>query len=356
MIRKFNLFFIFLFLFTKIFSQTGGTSTYSFLELTNSARVAAMGGNLNSVNDNDLNLTYHNPALLTAEMDQTLVLNYVNYFAGINYGYVSYARNIKNFGVFAGGIQYINYGKFIEADDKGIVTGEFNASEFALSLTYSHPINELFTVGATIKPVISTLENYTSLGISADFGALYNSPEKLFSAALVVKNLGTQLKSYTSETDNLPLNVQIGISQKLKHAPLRFSIIADHLEKPDLSYTIENNDSDLDLLTGEETSESAIDKIADGVMRHIIIGLEFMPVENLYLRAGYNYRRRQEMIIETRTAMSGFSWGFGLKISKFHINYGRATYHLAGASDHISISTNLESFYKRHESISSSEY
>ena len=65
------------------------------------------------------------------------------------------------------------------------------------------------------------------------------------------------------------------------------------------------------------------------------------------LRFGYNYKRRQEMKIDTKTAMAGFSWGFGLKISKFHISYGRATYHLAGASNHFSISTNLNELNKK---------
>ena len=40
----------------------------------------------------------------------------------------------------------------------------------------------------------------------------------------------------------------------------------------------------------------------------------------------------------------GFSWGFGIRISKFHLNYGRASYHLAGASNHFSITTDLSSF------------
>jgi hypothetical protein len=315
-------------------AQIGGTHTYSFLDLVNSARVASMGGNINAINDNDLNLVAHNPALLSPDMSQSLVLNYVNYFTDVNYG-----------GMFAAGIQYINYGKFIEADDKGIITGEFKASEYAIHLTYSRPIDSLFSFGVNIKPIISNLEKYSSFGIAGDFGVLYTNRDKLFSAALVVKNLGIQLKGYTSERESLPLNIQLGISQKFRHAPLRFSIIADHLETLDLTY--EKPEDESDPLFEEEESESAIDKIADQIMRHIIIGAEFSPLENLYIRAGYNYRRRKEMIVDSKTGMVGFSWGFGVKISKFHISYGRATYHLAGASDHFSISTNLESFYKR---------
>jgi hypothetical protein len=144
----------------------------------------------------------------------------------------------------------------------------------------------------------------------------------------------------------MPFNIQLGFSQKLKHAPLRISVTLDHLNKWDLTYDKPEEESSLDPLSGEEQSESGLDKFADQFMRHIIIGLEFNPLENFYVRAGYNYRRRQEMIIETKTSTIGFSWGFGIKISKFHLSYGRATYHLAGASDHFSITTNLDSFGK----------
>ncbi|MEE4292301.1 MAG: type IX secretion system protein PorQ, partial [Cycloclasticus sp.] len=211
---------------------------------------------------------------------------------------------------------------------------------------YSQAIDSNFRVGVNVKPIISTLEKYTSLGISADLGVVYNKPQSLFTAALVVKNLGTQLKKYTNEKESLPFNIQLGISQKLKHAPFLFSITFDHLEKWDLTYEVPKDESILDPFTEEEVSESGIDKLADQFMRHVLIGVEFNPINNFYVRAGYNYRRRQEMLIESKTSTIGFSWGFGVKISKFYLSYGRATYHLAGASDHFSISTNLESFKK----------
>ena len=315
----------------QLFGQIGGTHTYDFLNLINSARVASFGGDVIAINDNDYNLTYHNPALLNPNMNQELALNYVNYFTDVNYGYASYASNISNYGVFSGGIHYINYGKFIAADEKGIITGEFKAAEYAINLIYSRAIDSSFRVGVNVKPIISTLEKYSSYGIAADFGVVYNKPNSLFTAALVIKNVGTQLKAYTDQRESLPFNIQLGISQKLKHAPFLFTITFDHLETWDLTY---------------DEPQSTIDKIADQFMRHVILGIEFNPINNFYVRAGYNYRRRQEMLIESKTSTIGFSWGFGVKISKFHINYGRATYHLAGASDHFSISTNLNSFKK----------
>ncbi len=345
---KKSLFILFIFVFSiQLNAQIGGTHTYDFLNLINSARVASLGGDVIAINDNDFNLSYHNPALLNPEMNHDMVLNYVNYFTDINYGYAAYATNIKDYGIFSGGIEYINYGKFIAADEKGIVTGEFKAAEYAINLIYSRAIDSTFRVGVNVKPIISTLEKYTSLGLAADFGIIYNKPRSLFTAALVVKNLGTQLKGYTDERESLPFNIQLGISQKLKHAPLLFSVTYDHLEQWDLTYTKTEEVSSLDPLSGQEPTQSSIDKIADQFMRHIILGVEFNPIKNFYIRGGYNYRRRQEMLIESKTSTIGFSWGFGIKISKFYLSYGRATYHLAGASDHFSISTNLDSFRKK---------
>lgn len=323
-------------------AQIGGTHTYDFLNLIHSARVSALGGDVIAINDDDINLTYHNPALLTPEMNQNIVLNYVNYFTDINYGYAAYATTIKGKGIFSAGINYINYGNFIAADEKGIVTGEFKAAEYAFNLIYSKSIDSSFRLGVNVKPILSTLEKYTSFGIVADFGLVYQKPNSLFTAALAVKNIGSQLKTYTNQRESMPFNIQLGISQKLRHAPLRFSITLDHLEKWDLTYEKPEEES-LEGFTDEE-SQSGIDKIADQFMRHVIIGVEFNPINNLYVRAGYNYRRRQEMLIESKTSTIGFSWGFGVKISKFYLSYGRATYHLAGASDHFSISTNLDSF------------
>ncbi|NJK97431.1 MAG: hypothetical protein HC905_23220 [Bacteroidales bacterium] len=79
-------------------------------------------------------------------------------------------------------------------------------------------------------------------------------------------------------------------------------------------------------------------------MRHIILGVEFNPTRNFFVRAGYNYQRRKEMTLTSKTGLVGFSLGFGIKISKITIDYGRSAYHLAGASNHFSLSINLDDF------------
>ena len=329
--------------------QVGGKA-FQFLEMTNSARIAALGGKSVSVYDNDLNIAYYNPSILSEGMSNHVVLNYVNYFAGINYGYASYAKSINKIGNFAAGIHYQNYGTFTGADADGNRTSDFHAAEYAFSLIYSRKIDSLIHFGVNLKPLYSNLETYSSFAIAFDAGITYHNPDKLFTASMVVRNLGTQLSTYYAdgEYESMPFDIAIGISQGLKHAPFNFYIIADHLEKFDLAYvTQEDEQKKLNAFTGDENKENKFDATMDKVMRHFIFGTELSITRNFILRFGYNYRRRQEMKIDTKPGTIGFSWGLGIKISKFHFSYGRSAFHLAGSPNYFSLGMNLSEFYRR---------
>lgn len=101
-------------------------------------------------------------------MNNTLSVNYAKYLAGIGFGYGTYARDLGKFGMAAIGIQFVDYGQFVAADETGLITGSFSASDYALSLTWTKTFANNFTVGASLKPIYSHLENYISFGIAAD--------------------------------------------------------------------------------------------------------------------------------------------------------------------------------------------
>lgn len=335
----------FLFYSFLLTAQSGGNNTYDFLNLTNSARVASLGGQQISLADGDLDMVFHNPSLLSKEMDNHIVLNYINYFAEINYGYVSMARNFEKPYTIAAGIHYIYYGEMIQADESGYKKGTFRAADYALNLYYARPIiDSLLFFGINLKPLFSDYENYNSIGIATDIGLSYINTEHLFTAALVVKNIGFQIKKYYPEhpREPLPFEIQVGISKKLRHAPFRFSVLAQQLQEYDLMYKTErDNENSVDLLTGEPVKEDKLGDFADNLMRHMIFGVEFLPGRNFNFRLGYNYKRRVEMRLEETPAMVGFSWGFGIHIKKININYGRSTYHISRGTNHISVAVNL---------------
>lgn len=339
---------IFFILQACVFAQPGGKA-FQFLEVTNSARVAALGGDAVAIYDADPDLVYHNPSLLNTSMHHHMAINYVNYFAGINYGYAAIASKLGAKSTMAGGIHYLNYGKFQGADENGTLTGTFRAADYSVQVTYARPLDSLFTIGFTVKSVFSDYEAYNSTAIAMDAGITYHNPDKRFTAGLVMRNMGLQIHKYHADQSRepLPFNIALGITQSLKYAPLTFYIIADHLEKWDLTYqTKEEKEEEDDVFTESSDTESGFDRFVDQFMRHIIIGTEFDVGKNITLRASYNYRRRQELKLDSQPGMVGFSWGIGVKISKFRISYGRAIYHLAGGSNYFSLNVNLDEFNK----------
>ena len=339
--KKVLIFLFIIIIASPSFSQTGGDNIYEFLNLTHSGLVSSLGGTNVSLHGNNLNLAYHNPALLNAGMNKSLALNYVNYFAGINYGLAMYSRSYPGIGNFAAGLTYLNYGSFTETDASGIVTGDFSAAEYAFSMIYSREIDSLFSVGVNFKPVLSHLEKYTSLGFAFDLGASWHNSSNLFSTGIVIKNIGYQVTTYAGEPhQKLPFEIQAGISQGLSHAPFRFSLTLRHLEKFDLTYQYNESTSAVNKKTSSDFMEN--------IMRHIILGAELIPHKNFYFSAGYNYQRRRELQIESKVSTVGFSWGFGINTSILNIEFGRATYHLAGSSNNISLIVRPDLIYKKY--------
>jgi hypothetical protein len=343
----FLILFLLISFFSTGYSQTGGTHIFDFLNLTNSARVAALGGKNISLNDNDLNMPFHNPALLTPEMDNNVVLNYVPYFADISYGYASYAMDMKDIGTFAAGMHYIDYGKFDAADRTGVITGNFYAAEYALNLFYSRSIDSAFRWGVNLKPIYSSLEHYSSSGIATDLGITYTFDDGLSTLAAVARNIGFQFKTYTNnDREPLPFEILLGFTKKLAHAPFRISITAHNLQHYNMRYSLSE---ELNNFYGiDTTQQNKFNNFADNLFRHFIFGVEFLPSKSFYISASYNYQRRSEMALIDAPGMVGFSFGAGIRLKRFGFSYGHATIHAAGGSDHFSFTVNLSQLYSRN--------
>lgn len=321
-----------------LLAQQAGSYTYDFLNLANSARIGALGGNQVGLADNDLNLVYNNPAALSPELSTSITLNYVPYVSDISISYAGYAHHFENIGTFGLGIHTINYGTFDRADEDGNLQGTFSAAEYAIQLSYTKMLSPKLRAGVSLKPIISNFEQYNSFGLAADIGLLYKSSNELFSAGLVLKNVGSQITTYNDTYEAIPTDLQIGIAKKLAHAPFRFTLTAQDLLDWNMKYKV--YDGSGDEVDGAGNGGNAFDQL----MRHMVIGIEFVPSQNFYVDFGYNHRRRQELAIDSKMSTVGFSWGFGFKVYKFRFAYGSARYHLAGTSNHFSLSTNLSDF------------
>lgn len=329
-------------------AQIGGNSTYQFLAMPSSARQVGMGGTLYARFDNDLQLSMYNPSLLTPEMSNQIMINFTDHFSDVKQGYFAFAKNFKKIGSFQTGIQYLNYGEFTETDASGNVLGSFSATDFAFTVGWGRRLDSNFSIGANLKFINSQYQEYQSVGVATDIAATYTNAKKRLSISLVARNAGTQIKSFNETKETLPFEMLIGISQKLKYAPFTYSVVWQNLEKWDLTFTDPNDPTnERDAVTNELKQKSKLAQSADKTLRHLIFGLEFQPFKAFAFRISYNHKHRKEVSVPSSPGMSGFAWGFGIKVSKFQISYAHDIYHPSGGTNYFTISTNINEFLKK---------
>ena len=300
-----------------------GTSTtaYNFLSVPVSSHVYGLGGHNITIIDDDINLVEQNPALLGAEFDHQVGLNYMRYIGETNFAGLRYGQGVSKHGSIAAGIQYFGYGDIEGASVDGTPTGTFTASDIAFSVTYSHDVTKHLRGGITLKYLYSKYEDYTAGAVAADLGLSYYDPDHEFSASLVAKNLGGQVKKFNEYKDNLPWDIQVGVSKMLSKAPVRLHLTAYELARWNSPYyKIEDiNNPNSDLIKEES--------FGSNLLRHLVFGVDVLPTNNIYLGVGYNYRMRTDMATYKRDFMSGLSVCGGLKVRAFGIGAAFARPH-----------------------------
>ena len=328
-------------------AQIGGENVYTFTTLPHTARVAALGGNLITVKDDDVALAYHNPAVLNPSMHHNLTFNHAFYLADINHGYFGYGNHFDKINTtFHAGIQYAAYGDFNLTDPTGTINGTFSANEYAVTIGAGRQYNERLSFGANLKFLNSQFEAYQSIGLAGDAAVFYSDTSKRFTATLLFKNMGSQITTFQPDNfESLPFDMQIGISKRLKYLPFRLSVIVHNLHRWNIRY----NDPTLDepvFIFGEEPEPKEQSYFVDNLARHFIFNGEFLlgAKQNFRMRFGYNHLRRGELTVPNTVSFAGFNFGVGLKINRFRIDYGRSVYHLAGGANQLTISTNLSEF------------
>lgn len=332
-----------------IFSQLGGQHSFEFLNLTQSSRVTALGGTLISVMDKDVTLAYRNPALLNKEMHAEISFNHNFHFAGISHGFVNTARHFEQLDMtFHVGVQYISYGDFSRSDEFGNINGEFSVGETAITIGTAKPLSNRMKMGINLKLAQSRFDTYNATGMAFDIGLNYYDQEKLIDVGFVLNNAGFALSQFTANGNSLPLNVQLGFSKRFQYLPFRLSITAHNLQQWNIRIEGEN-DNPVILFGQTQTGPSNLSKQIDNLFRHLVFSGEFLigKAENFRIRLGYNHLRRKELALSEFRSLGGLHFGFGLKVSKFRFDYGLGHYHLAGATNHIGFSMNLNSWRKK---------
>ncbi|WP_111709366.1 type IX secretion system protein PorQ [Lutibacter citreus] len=323
---------------STVSAQVGGESIYNFLNLTGSARQTALGGKILTLVD-DINQPSWNPSIINENLSNKVGVNYLNYISDVNLLSVAYALKINDkVGTIYSSINYLNYGKFVGADEDGIETGNFKAYDAVFIIGYSYRIsNSDVHLGSNIKFINSVIENYSSLGVALDFGLSYYNEDSPYIVSLVVRNIGSQISVYDEEREDLPSQIDFGLSYRLENVPLKWYFTIDNLQKWKLAVSNPSNEQiDIDGNSNEEQIS-----FIDNAMRHLSIGAELFSESAFNIQLGYNFRRSQEFKLIDKRTFSGFTVGFGIKMNKFKFNYVFSKYHPASNASTFSLLINL---------------
>ncbi|MCB9207199.1 MAG: hypothetical protein H6611_07825 [Ignavibacteriales bacterium] len=128
-------------------------------------------------------------------------------------------------------------------------------------------------------------------------------------------NLGSQITQYYSTSEDLPLDIRLGISKTLQHLPFTFFASLNKLNEK-------------------------YDKLGDR-FQQFTFGGEFKMSKVVRLRFGYDNEKRKEYKIGGTGGIAGFSLGLGLLISKYNFDYAFSSLGSIGALHRIGISTEL---------------
>lgn len=333
-----------LFIGVSCFSQTlGGRSVYNFLKLAPSPQLSALGGINNSLINNDVHLSYHNPALLNGQMAGTLGANVNLLYGGIKNMFLVYAQRSERWQAnFSGAVNFLSYGKTDRTDASGNSTGSFNPNDFNVQLGFSKNYNERISYGGALKVISSNYAEFTSVGLAADIGIVYTDSASLFRAGLVVKNMGVQLKAYNGTAkDDLPFDLQLGISKRLEKAPVQFSVTLHHLHRFDIRYA--DTSFEAESSGAVKKGKFTLDKLA----RHAILSAQVYPSKQLELTLAYNFLRRKELsLYNTSNGLTGFSFGAGVLFKTLQVRFAQAYYQNSRAYNQFGLNIDLGEVYQ----------
>ena len=315
-------------------SAQDGTSAYSFLNVTSSAKVYGLGGVNISLVDEDITVTEQNPALLGGELSNMIALNYMHYLGGSNFAGLRYGHSAGEHGAWSAAIRYFGYGSMKEALPDGTIIGTFSPKDVAFGGSYSHDFTDRLRGGIALNALYSAYADYTAFALSTDLGLNYYDADRDLSLSVVLANMGGQIKRFNDHYDRLPFDIRLGWSQSFGTFPIRLSITAWNLTKWKLPY----------YETGDGTSENGTglkESFGSNLFRHLVFGVDLISSPNYYIALGYNYKTRTDMSTYSRSFLSGFSLGGGLKLKSVGIGLALAQPHTGATTFMFNLSLNI---------------
>ena len=290
---------------------------YSFLRLPVSAHAAAIGGENISLTEDDPTMIFHNPALINNVSDKSINLNIMTYMQGTVTASASFVKSLKERASWGVSGQFMSYGSIKETTVNNEQTGTFSPKDIALAGTFAYMLTNDLSGGITARFISSTIGSYSSAAVGFDLGLNYVNEERGWSLSAVAKNLGGQIKAYEDDFERIPFDLQLGATKQLVGSPLTLHATLSRLHNWD-----------------------------QGFIKHLAIGADIHLGDNIFVAAGYNFRRSSEMkITDTEDNKSnhgaGLSLGGGVLLERFKLQLAYTKYHVSAYSLLVNVTYSL---------------
>ena len=151
---------------------------------------------------------------------------------------------------------------------------------------------------------------------------LYRVPAYQLTVGASLRHLGVSLDGFGRRDVTLPLDLQLGLSKRLAHLPLRLSLTAYDLTKAG---------------TGIEGGSTT-----DHVLAHLTFGGEMRLGDNLRLRLGYNHRRSRDLALADQFDLGGLGGGFGLLVGGVAVDYAYNSWSELGGLHQFTVRADLD--------------
>lgn len=329
----------------------GGNAAYQFVNLPNSPRLTALGGVNVSSQANDVGLAFHNPALLSDRMHGQTNLVFTDFLAGIKVFHLSggyFHEKLKT--SFLGGITYLDYGTVPRTDPSGNVLGSFRPRDWVMQVGASRRYLEKWQYGASLKFLHSGYGEYRSGALVMDVGVLFRDTARLFTASVLVRNLGFQLQQYPGAgPEDLPFDLQAGVTKRLASAPVSFSLSAGRLHRFDLIYndTVFNNENGY---PNSSSKRFSLDKL----ISHLVLGATVYAGDHVEINTGYNFLRRKDLALPNASSgLAGFSIGATVLLNRMQISYARASYQGGQGYNQFGLHLQLNEYFSNRPGVRS---
>jgi len=277
---------------------------FAFLRTPVGARPAAMGASFLAVS-RDAHAIYYNPAGLANVPSRTGAFGYLNHILDIQSFFGAYVHPHAR-GSYGIAINYADYGEFTRTNEAGEENGSFGANTLVAYLSYSQLRAERLMLGVNLKLIRAQLAQFTADGFAVDVGFIYQSTiMSNLTFAGGVFNLGKERSAFIKTKERLPLNFQFGVSKKLAHLPLMYSLTLMKYQEEDLQFRA---------------------------------GGEFTLSKSLFMRLGYDTVGSDQKVGADADRFAGLSFGLGLTIHDYVLDYSLSSFGEVGSLNRLSFS------------------